>query len=164
MGGKNMAFFEQVSQKLTQTSQEAVKKTKDMAEIVKLNSAITEEQKKMDSVYCQIGKTYYKNFADKEDEMFQDYIAEISRSEAALLEMKEALRRLKGLQACPSCGNEQPIGQVFCSACGAKLPEKPVEPVPSQEEDTVVCNACGAVLQKGAAFCTSCGAKVEQTD
>ena len=41
-----MAFFDQLGQKLTQTSQDAVKKTKDMAEAVRLNSAVADEGKK----------------------------------------------------------------------------------------------------------------------
>ena len=58
-----MAFFDQLGQKLTQTSQDAVKKTKDMAEAVRLNSAVADEGKKIEAAYREIGRLYYERFA-----------------------------------------------------------------------------------------------------
>ena len=44
-----MAFFDQFSSKLSQTSQSAVQKTRDMAEIVRLNGQISERERKIDA-------------------------------------------------------------------------------------------------------------------
>lgn len=156
-----MSFFEQMGQKLTQTSQDAVKKTKDMAEVVRLNNAVSEEQKKIENIYREIGKLYYEHFADKEEEIFREGIAEIRRSEASIQDMKVTIRQLKGLQACPVCGNELPFGQAFCNACGAKMPELAAEPAQPEIVDGVRCPSCGTVMEKGMAFCTNCGTKLE---
>lgn len=40
-----MALFDQLGKKLAQTGQSAVKKTKDMAEVAKINSMISDEEK-----------------------------------------------------------------------------------------------------------------------
>ena len=44
-----MAFFEQMSRKLSQTGRDAVRKTKDMTELMKLNNANPEEQRKIEA-------------------------------------------------------------------------------------------------------------------
>ena len=41
------SFFEELGKKVTQTSQEAMKKTKDLAEIAKINAQMTDEEKKL---------------------------------------------------------------------------------------------------------------------
>lgn len=150
-----MAFFDQLSQKLTQTSQDAVKKTKDMAEVVRLNSAITEETKKIEAGYREIGKLYYEQCADRDDPIFQAHVAEIKQSETLIREMKETISQLKGIRTCPSCGCDLPAGALFCNACGAKMPEPPRAAGP-------VCPTCGAPVTPGTVFCTNCGAKMPE--
>lgn len=159
-----MAFLDQVGQKLTKTSQEAMKKTKDMTEVVRLNNAITEEQKRIDSHYLEIGRLYYHNFADRKEEVFRSHVAQIRQSEASMSEMKATIRRLKGLVACPMCGNEQQTDAVFCNSCGAKMPQRQEEVVQPQGGDGIKCKSCGKIMQKGMAFCMNCGAKLEEEE
>lgn len=156
-----MAFFEQMSQKLSQTGRDAVRKTKDMTELMKLNNAIPEEQRKIEANYREIGKIYYENFADNPDLVFQNYIEKIRQSEAAILEMKSVIQQLKGTVSCPACGSEQPSGSAFCNNCGAKMPKPEIQMEHSLTEDGIACKACGAVMREGMAFCTNCGAKLE---
>ena len=152
-----MAFFDQLSAKLTQTSQTAVQKTKDMAEIVRLSGQIAEEEKKIEQLYREIGETYYRQFADKDEVLFRDPVKKIRDAEAAVAAMRENVRQLKGVQVCPACGKEQPNGIAYCSSCGVKMPE--IE-APQPPIDGVACPACGAVMERGMAFCTACGAKL----
>ena len=51
-----MAFFNEISKKLTSTGQEAVQKAKDVAEITKVNSQIAEIEKKIEEIKLEIGK------------------------------------------------------------------------------------------------------------
>ena len=44
-----------------------MKKTKDMAEVVRLNSAVADEGKKIEAAYREIGRLYYERFADASD-------------------------------------------------------------------------------------------------
>lgn len=159
-----MAFFDQLSSKLTQTSQTAVQKTKDMAEIMRLNSQISEQERKIEQNYREIGKLYYENFADKDVELFRSLVAEIRGAEGNVQEMKASLLRLKGARPCPVCGAQQPAGSVFCNACGAKIPEASADAARPQRGDGVTCRSCGAVMPKDAAFCTNCGTKLETSD
>ena len=153
-----MAFFDQLGQKLTQTSQDAVKKTKDMAEVVRLNSAIADEGKKIEAAYREIGRLYFEHLSDSGDPILQPSIAEIKRALAAIQEMKDTISGLKGVRSCPSCGAELPIDAVFCTSCGVKMPEPPVSPPPAGP----VCPACGAPAAEDMIFCTNCGTKLPE--
>ncbi len=60
---------------------------------------------------------------------------------------------------CPECGNKEPEGTRFCSACGAKFgAAKAAEPV--SPADSVVCSKCGNVEPGGTNFCSECGNKL----
>ena len=53
-----MAFFDDLSKKLSQATQTTVQKAQEMAEVAKLNSMVNDEEKRIESAYSQIGKTY----------------------------------------------------------------------------------------------------------
>ena len=159
-GELKVAFFDQLGQKLTQTSQDAVKKTRDMAEVVRLNSAISEETKKVEAAYREIGRLYYEHCAGQNDPVFQTAVAEVERAETSIREMRDAISHLKGIQICPSCGMELGAGTIFCSNCGAKQPEPPAPPVEPVQESAIVCPNCGTEMPMGVSFCTNCGSRL----
>lgn len=66
-----MTFFDQLSSKLSQTSQSAVQKTKDMAEVVRLNGQISERERRMEQLYREMGKRYYEQCAGRDEELFR---------------------------------------------------------------------------------------------
>ena len=49
------AFFEGLGKKFSQTGQDAMKKTKGLAEISRLNSQIADEEKKLNKLYLKLG-------------------------------------------------------------------------------------------------------------
>src|SRR3954468_22589304 len=51
------------------------------------------------------------------------------------------------MNACPSCGTENPAGSRFCGACGASLAQ--------------ACAVCGAANDPGMRFCTQCGSPLD---
>lgn len=155
-----MAFFDQLGQKLTQTSRGAVKKTRDMAEIVRLNSAISEETKKIEAACREIGRLYYEHCASQNDPVFQPAVAEIQLAETSIREMRDTISRLKGIPTCPRCGAGLSAGSVFCPNCGAKQPEPPAPPVEPVEESAIVCPGCGTEMSMGMSFCTNCGSRL----
>ena len=63
-----MAIFSEIGKKISETTQNAVKGTKDFAEVTKLNSQISDEQKQIDNAYLQMGKLYYDRFATTTDD------------------------------------------------------------------------------------------------
>lgn len=153
-----MAFFDELSKKISQTSQGVVQKTKDTAEILKLNSAISDEEKKINSFYTELGKAYFEKYCDSCEEDFQNTITSIKESQAKVEQFSEQVKKLKGIVRCPNCNNDVQYGSPFCNSCGTKLEtEKPAPTVADKK-----CTKCGAPLGENSAFCTRCGAKVEQ--
>jgi hypothetical protein len=57
-----MALFDDIKKKVLDTTQSAVKVTKELAETAKLNSQIAEEQRKIGNLYYQIGKLYFEKY------------------------------------------------------------------------------------------------------
>jgi membrane protease subunit (stomatin/prohibitin family) len=54
-----------------------------------------------------------------------------------------------GTVACPSCSQQNPAGNKFCSNCGKELPA---------ESGKRFCPQCGHEVAAGAKFCSNCGA------
>lgn len=60
---------------------------------------------------------------------------------------------MKQKVSCPKCGSQNPAGQQFCGACGAKLAVE-------VKEQTIACPKCGAQTPVGQEFCGACGARL----
>lgn len=150
-----MAFFDNVSKKLTEVSQTAVQKTKNMADVAKLNAQVSDEEKKINEAYLQIGKMYVANHAEDFADEFKPYFELIHASEAKIEASQKELKELRGVEKCSCCGAEVESGSLFCSACGAEM--KREEPQESTEQKGCTCPACGATVSELSKFCTSCG-------
>lgn len=170
-----MAFFDTLGSKIQQTGQEAVKKTKDLAEITKLNSQISNEEKVVNSLLIQLGQKCYgvsveiasinggnnaaESFYAQYNEKLLPICSQISMESSKIEAMKNEIIRIKNIKTCPNCGSECPETAPFCSICGQKLPDN----LPTQQPKAagfIFCPNCGAQLPGDAAFCTGCGQKV----
>ena len=158
-----MEFFKGLGNKISHTSQEAIKKTKEIADITKLNGEISAEEKKINSIYQTIGQKYFELHADSPEEDFAEMIILIKNSMNKIDEAKDEIRRLKGKRVCPQCSIELEGEAPFCPMCGEKLPEFEKRTVVenSEEDDKNLCKGCGVELEEDAMFCQSCGKKVE---
>lgn len=147
-----MAFFDDLGKKISQAGQSAVQKTKDMTDIARINSAISDEEKKVSNNYHQLGVLYVaKHPADYESD-FAELIAGIKASEGKISDYKQQIQNIKGVTRCEKCGAEVSNNAAFCAACGAPVPK------PAQSEPEVAyCPACGAMVAKNAKFCAACG-------
>lgn len=150
-----MAFFDDLGKKLSQAGQTAVQKTKDLTDIARLNSLISEEEKQVNNNYCQIGKLYVSLHQEDYESDFAGMIAAIQESESKISDYKLQIQSIKGVVRCEKCGAEVPNNMAFCGACGASMP-KPVQP-PSIDDSALKCSGCGAVIDESLRFCTSCG-------
>ncbi len=155
-----MAFFDDLSKKLSQASQSAVQKAKEMTDIARINGAISDEEKKINNSYYQIGKLYVSMHETDYEDNFAAVIAAIKESEAKICEYKQQLQDIKGVVRCEKCGAEVANNVAFCSACGAAMPKKAEAP---SEDNAVKCEGCGAVISKNVRFCTSCGRPVAES-
>ena len=147
-----MAFFDELGKKISQTSQDVVQKTKDTAEIMRLNGLISDDEKRIESLYTELGKAYFSMHADSYEDVFQDTITAVKEAQARIAENAEQVKKLKGLTRCPNCNNEVPYTAPFCSSCGTKL---------QQESNVRRCPKCGGEVAPGFSFCSGCGSKVD---
>jgi len=152
-----MAFLDDLSKKITQAGQTAVQKTKDMSDIAKINSAISDEEKKITNAYYQIGKMYTALHTNDPEPNFAGLIAAIKEAEQKIVTYRSQIQNIKGIARCSKCGAEVANNVAFCSACGASM-FTGTESVP--QPHVAFCTNCGAGLAEGVSFCTACGTKV----
>ena len=50
-----MAFWDEIREKITQGSQEALQKTKDIADVVTINAEISDSKRKIRELYEELG-------------------------------------------------------------------------------------------------------------
>ena len=134
-----MAFFDDLSKKLSQTSADVMKKTKDFADTTKLNGMISDEEKRIQEAFRQIGKTYFEAHKDAPDAEMAEFVAQVIDAQEKIAQYNEEICQIKGVVKCPSCGAEIPAEAQFCGTCGAKMPakEEPKEEAPIVVEEVV---------------------------
>ena len=155
-----MAFFDNLKGKVSQASQTTVQKAKDLSEIAKLNTAVSNAEKQIFTLYGQIGVEIYKAYADNPQPEVAELVEQVKALEASIQESKERIKVLSAGEVCPECGAKITKGMAFCSACGAKIPVP--EMIASPEAPAAkFCTNCGEALQPESLFCTACGTKVE---
>ena len=153
-----MALFDDIKKKVADTTQGAVKATKDLADIARLNSQISDAQGKIEGLYRQIGKLYFETCGEMAAEPFGEMCAEITAANAQIAKLQAELQVVKGLKRCPNCGADIPMASGFCGKCGTAVESPAPEPAPV-EAAVSYCVHCGAVLENGAVFCGGCGQK-----
>lgn len=149
-----MAFFDDIGKAFTNAGQGAFQKTKEMADIAKFSSMLTEEEKKLNNVYFQIGKAYVQAHPEDYEEAFAVYFQSCNDIKKNIEDIRARIQQLKNVAECPDCGAEISADAVFCSVCGYHMPPKVVV-IP---EGMVKCATCGAAVKKEMRFCTTCGA------
>lgn len=130
-----MAFFEKFGEKLTNAGKDVAKKTKELADVTKLNMQINSEEDNIKNKYTEIGKLYYKLFSESPDENFAQLCSSIAESANKINSFKEQIQAIKGVKKCSSCGAEMDESAQFCSVCGNKIiiEETPVVEEPTQD-------------------------------
>mgnify|MGYP000844509471 CR=1 FL=1 len=69
-----MGFFDDFGKKISSAGQEAIAKTKELADVAKINSNISDEENKIKTAYSEIGKKYFENHSEDSEE---DYEAQL---------------------------------------------------------------------------------------
>ena len=157
-----MAFLDDISRSISDVSQKAINKGKDVAEITKINSALSDEEKKLRRTYIEIGRLYMSLHAKDGAEEFAAMVEEVKTSEQKISQMKERIAAIRNISKCEKCGAEIPSEALFCNVCGAKKERTaPSTGNVSGQTTTAVCSKCGKPLKAGMRFCTSCGTPVQ---
>lgn len=149
-----MAFFGDLGKKLSQAGQTAVQKTKEMTDIARINGMISDEEKKVNNNYYQIGKLYVAMHQNDFEDDFAGMITAIRESETKIRDYKQQIQDIKGVVRCEKCGAEVANDVAFCSSCGDPMPK---QNAPTNNANLIKCIGCGAMVDKNMRFCTSCG-------
>lgn len=121
-----MGFFDDLGKKISDVSQGAVAKGKELADIAKLNSSIAEEERHIKEAYIEIGKAYFEKHANDCDSEFAASITQIETSLDKIKDLRAQIVEIKGVTTCSNCGAEVPKNSAFCPACGSKVDPTPV--------------------------------------
>ena len=143
-----MAFFDRFTHAVNGNGQNSFW---GMSEGAKVNNHIAETQNALRQCYQELGECYYATFRQEEREELRPFVQQITDLLQQLEQLKEEQRSLRGLVACPNCGEDIPKNSVFCPNCGGR----------AITQDVSRCKNCGAVAPAGAAFCTICGGQME---
>lgn len=156
-----MAFFEQLGKRLTDAGQNVTQKTQNITELTRLNSAISEREKKISQLFLALGQAYYEVHKNDDAAEEPERIAEINALYAEIFEHRERIKQIKGVVKCENCGADVPLNASYCNACGTKVNR--AEPAAEVSEAARCCPACNAVVKDGDLFCTQCGTKITET-
>ncbi len=187
-----MAFFDRFARAVNETSQNALQRGREMAEGAKVSSRIAEVQNELSQCYQGLGERYYAAFRQEEREELRPFVQQITDLLQQMEQLKEEQRSLRGLVACPNCGEDIPKNSVFCPNCGGRAITQDVsrckncgaiapaeaafcihcgeqmefisgiDAEPQTQEQRKICAKCGAALEADSQFCTACGARVEE--
>ena len=151
-----MSIVSDFGKKVSNKTKEISQKAKIISETNSLNNIIKGEQSRINVQYQAIGKLYFEKYGDNPDADFAEAISTIKASMEKIEETKKEVAKIRSRFNCPECGQAFKNDALFCSKCGAKLPEKeqPEKPLP---KDAQKCDKCGNILPKDALFCNECG-------
>ena len=142
-----MAFMDEFSKRLSQTGQSAVQKAKDMADISRLNTLISDEERTINNCYLQLGKAYAEKYGDGCDEEFSPKIEMIKDSAKKIVAYQAQIHEIKGLVCCSNCKKWVDKNVAFCNFCGSAIEVQ----IP---DGKIRCSNCGGMMDKSMAFCT----------
>ena len=146
-------------------------KTGDMIEVGKLNSRVSEAEKRIVEKKREIGEYCWARYITNiqlEPEVAK-LCAAIKEEEALIAKTQAEIRSIKadkaaapvvveaGLLRCQECGAHNPEGTKFCQECGAKLET----PAPTAPVEVATCPSCGFQNPAGTRFCQECGRDME---
>ena len=169
-----MAFFKDLSKKITEGVQEATEKASELVEVQKLNAAINKEKNAIDDAKQAIGDkifAMYKSGEPLPDILTAD-LQTITNHLQAITGLEAKIREVKGEPPITAPAPPQSDAPAAPAAPPTEAPNDSIIPdaAPAVEDATAeaqpaaavkFCPECGAKLTEGTAFCGECGTKVQ---
>lgn len=114
-------LFEEIGKRITDVGQGAAQQAKNLSDLTRLNSAVSEKEKRVSQLYLAIGQAYYAAHKDEPTPEYPEMVAELNQLFAEIQQSKDAIQQIKNIGKCPACGAEVKPGAKFCMSCGKKL-------------------------------------------
>lgn len=150
-----MAFFNELGRKLSMSGQNAIQKTRDIADISRLNAAMAEKEKSLTDIYTRIGEAYARIHRKDFEPDFAAEMEAVAREKDGIAEIKAQIMELRGTTLCVSCGSEIMASANFCENCGARQPSA---------VEMTACVGCGQSIPVESKFCQYCGKPTDVPD
>jgi hypothetical protein len=128
--------FEEFGKKVKQLSKDTVEEVQRLNEIRILKGQVNDAKKQIRECYSEMGKRLYDQYKEAPLDGFEAEIHSITEKFAQIEEVKEQLRKVKGVVLCPCCNMEVAAGEKFCSNCGSQMPE--AEPVSDDDVEIII--------------------------
>jgi hypothetical protein len=129
--------FEEIGKKVKQIGKDTVEEVQKLNEVRQLNGKVNDTKKQIKKLYLEIGKKLYEQYKEAPFDGFESEIQAISEKYVEMEQLKDQVRKVKGVVLCPCCNMEVAKGERFCSNCGNKMPEV-VDPEDADEDAVVV--------------------------
>lgn len=144
--------------KFNQLTKSAVSKSKEMAEITRLNMDISNNEQKLKELAVQVGMSVVDRKLLLEDEQIAELAAQIETLRESIAKNQALIQEIRNINICANCGAEVSRTSKFCDKCGSPMDRSALET--SAAGAVPVCPECGEQLEPGALFCTNCGTKL----
>lgn len=165
-----MAFFDDLSKKITDASTKTIQKGKDLTDVARLNSQISAEENRINTLYGMIGKQYMELHRKDAEDAFAGLVVSVAEAEQNIAACRAKITELRAVPHCPNCGAELVKGAAFCGICGTPIPVAPAPAAPVEAPTTPVqsvpaapavkfCPNCGVKMPADAQFCAECGTR-----
>jgi len=145
------AFLNGIGKKISKTGQQALGKTKNFAEVSRLNIKLSEEEQQLEDLYANLGRLFYKVNKNNPDLIYREMFGAIEGSIQNVAYLQRLINDLKGQRPCPECGEACIEGASYCVRCGTGL-----NPIAVTEVVYKLCTNCGEVGQGTDERCIKC--------
>lgn len=163
-----MAFFKDLSKKITEGVQEATEKASELVEVQKLNAAINKEKNAIADAKQQIGDKIFAMYQSGESlpDILSADLLTITTHLQNITGLEAKIREVKGESPISAPAQPQAAAPAAPAAPAAEVAVEIAEPeaTPTAEAQPAAikfCPECGAKLSEGTAFCGECGTKVQ---
>lgn len=162
-----MGFFDDISKKVSETTNSINEKTNKMAKESKLKKTLSENDAKVEKMYGELGKSVLAKRNNKDDVMkaIEDCVEKIEEIKEENEKIRDELLLLNNKKKCTNCSAEIDAQAAFCPECGKE--QIKVEPKKEETEEEKIpegkmkCAGCGEIIETKYTFCPLCGAKNE---
>lgn len=94
-----MAFFDELSKKLSSVSRVAVRKAKEVTDIGSLKLQIADENRRLSKIYENLGREYYDKFQDEAAEELAELVRQVKESTDKIAGLQDEISRVEAESA-----------------------------------------------------------------